>query len=164
MLDFIQNNKSEVIVWVNSISPLQTGEEIRGVVEFFKKEKLDSLITVKDEQVHCLYKGKPINFEESTKFAQTQDLEPVQPFVYSVMMWRTESFLEAMKLQGHAMLSGKVGYYPVNKLSSIIIKTEQDLKFAHYVLRSIVNDEYEIEYDDLVLSLSKSKQNLVNSK
>ena len=80
------------------------------------------------------------------------------------MMWRTESFLEAMKLQGHAMLSGKVGYYPVNKLSSIIIKTEQDLKFAHYVLRSIVTDEYEIEYDDLVLSLSKSKQNLVNSK
>jgi CMP-N-acetylneuraminic acid synthetase len=164
VLDFMQNNKSDVIVWVNSISPLQTGEEIRRVVKFFKKEKLDSLITVKDEQVHCVYKGKPVNFEESTKFAQTQELEPVQPFVYSVMMWRTESFLDNMKSQGHALLSGKVGYYPVNKLSSIIIKTEQDLKLAHYVLKSIENDEYELEYDKLVLSVPKSKQKSVNSK
>ena len=35
VLDFMQNNKSEVVVWVNSISPLQTGEEIRRVVDCF---------------------------------------------------------------------------------------------------------------------------------
>jgi len=159
VLDFMQNLSSEVVVWVNPISPLQTGEEIRRVVEFFKKENLDSLITVRDEQVHCIYQGNPVNFEKTAKFSQTQELEPVQPFVYSVMMWRTESFLKSMKLQGHALLSGKVGYYPVNKLSSIIIKTDQDLKLAHYALRTIETDEYEIEYDDLVLSVSKSKQN-----
>ena len=158
VLDFMQNNTSEVVVWVNSISPLQTGDEIRRVVEFFQKEKLDSLITVKEEQVHCVYQGKPVNFEESGKFAQTQDLEPVQPFVYSVMMWRAKSFFEAMKLQGHALLSGKVGYYPVNKWSSIIIKTDHDLKLASYALRALGTDESEVEYDDLTLALTKSKQ------
>ena len=155
VLDFMQNNKSEVVVWVNSISPLQTGEEIRRVVEFFQKNNLDSLITVKEEQVHCVYQGKPVNFEESGKFAQTQDLEPVQPFVYSVMMWRAESFIEAMKLQGNALLSGKVDYYPVNKWSSIIIKTDHDLKLASYALRALETDESEVEYDDLTVALTK---------
>ena len=158
VLDFMQNNTSEVVVWVNSISPLQTGDEIRRVVEFFQKEKLDSLITVKEEQVHCVYQGKPVNFKESGKFAQTQELEPVQPFVYSVMMWRAKSFFEAMKLQGHALLSGKVGYYPVNKWSSIIIKTGHDLKLASYALRALETDETKVEYDDLTLALPKSKQ------
>ena len=158
VLDFMQNNTSEVVVWVNSISPLQTGDEIRRVVEFFQKEKLDSLITVKEEQVHCVYQGKPVNFEESGKFAQTQDLEPVQPFVYSVMMWRAKSFIESMKLKGHALLSGKVGYYPVNKWSSIIIKTEHDLKLASYALRALETNETKIEYDDLTLALPKSIQ------
>lgn len=157
VLDFMQNNTSEVVVWVNSISPLQTGGEIRRVVEFFQKEKLDSLITVKEEQVHCVYQGKPVNFEESGKFAQTQELEPVKPFVYSVMMWRAKSFIESMKLKGHALLSGKVGYYPVNKWSSIIIKTDHDLKLASYALRALETDESEVEYDDLTLALSKSK-------
>ncbi len=157
VLDFMQNNTSEVVVWVNSISPLQTGGEIRRVVEFFQKEKLDSLITVKEEQVHCVYQGKPVNFEESGKFAQTQDLEPVQPFVYSVMMWRAKSFIESMKLKGHALLSGKVGYYPVNKWSSIIIKTEHDLKLASYALRALETDESEVEYDDLTEGIVKVK-------
>ena len=59
VLDFMQNHSSEVVVWVNPISPLQTGNEIKQVVDYFKKEQLDSLIT-KDEQVHCIHQGKPL--------------------------------------------------------------------------------------------------------
>lgn len=132
--DFLLKNPCDHVAWVNSTSPLQTGEEIRGVVEYFLKEDLDSLITVRNEQVHALLDGKPLNFIEQEIFAQTQDLKPVGLFVYSVMMWRSRAFLGHFKTEGHAILCGKVGYYPVSKLTSIIIKTEEDLKIAEYVL------------------------------
>ena len=149
VLDFIQHHPSEIVVWVNPISPLQTGEEIRKVVQYFQKENLDSLITVRDEQVHCIYQGNPVNFDQAGKFAQTQELESVQQFVYSIMMWRVEQFVEAMNRQGHAFFSGKVGYYPVSKWSSIIIKTDQDLKMASYALMAMDAEKSEVEYDDL---------------
>ena len=149
VLDFVQNHPSDVVVWVNPISPLQTGDEIRKVIQYFQKEKLDSLITVSNEQVHCVYQGKAINFEETGKFAQTQDLEAVQPFVYSIMMWRTFPFVEAMRRNGHAFFTGKLGYYPVSKLSSIIIKTDQDLKLADYISRSMDTVGSAVEYDEL---------------
>lgn len=84
--DFIKKNPCDIVAWMNPTSPLQTGGEIRAVVECFIKEGLDSLITVKNEQVHCVFKGKPVNFDYDGIFAQTQELTPVQPFVYSVMM------------------------------------------------------------------------------
>lgn len=148
--DFIENNPCDIVVWVNSIAPLQSSEEIKEVVDYFIKEDLDSLITVKDEQVHCLYKGRPLNFNENELFAKTQDLEPVQPFVYSIMMWKADAFRKAYEKEGHAVLFGKVGYYPVNKLSTIIIKREEDLKLAEYIIvgRKMKKDS-ELEYDEV---------------
>jgi len=148
--DFIERNPCDICVWVNPIAPLQTGEEIRDVVQYFLKEKLDSLITVKNEQVHCLYQNRPLNFNPDEIFAQTQDLEVVQPFVYSIMMWRSDTFQRYFKKQGHAILCGKIGYYPVSKLSAIIIKKEEDLRLAEYILRGKESQpKYYVEYDEV---------------
>lgn len=147
--DFIKNNPCDIVAWVNPTSPLQTGEEVRSVVKHFIKEKLDSLITVKDEQVHCIHKGKPVNFKTGQVFAQTQDLIPVQPFVYSVMMWRAEVFKKAFEKRGHAFFCGKVGYYPVSKLSGIIIKRQEDLVLADYVLRALAKGATGVKYDKI---------------
>ena len=155
VLDFVKKYNPELIVWVNPISPLQTGVEIRKVVEYFQNENLDSLITVKDEQVHCVYKGKPVNFIEAGKFAQTQDLEPVQPFVYSIMMWRTGPFVKAMNQHGYAFFVGKVGYYPVSKLSTLIVKNEEDLKLASFVLRAKKEGHSNLEFYEPAVPLIK---------
>jgi len=145
--DFIRNNPCDIIVWVNPIAPLQTGEEIRDIVKYFLKKNLDSLITVKDEQVHCVYKGKPVNFEIEDVFARTQELTPVQPFVYSVMMWRSSIFLRAFEKKGYALLSGKTDFYPVSKLSAVIIKKKEDLKLADYVMRLASHGkDYKVRY------------------
>ncbi len=146
--DFIKNHPSDITVWVNPISPLQTGEEIKGVVEYFMQQKLDSLITVNDEQVHCIYQGKPINFVENSKFSQTQDLEPIQTLIYSIMMWNSKVFTKAIRRDGHAILCGKVGYATVSKLSGMIIKTEQDLRLAECVIQSRACKK-PISYDEL---------------
>jgi len=136
VLDFIVQYGGDIVVWVNPISPLQTAQEIKEVVSYFQKNNFDSLITVKKEQVHCVLDEKPINFSLEGKFVQTQDLTPVQSFVYSLMIWKTNTFLNAMKLQGHAILHGKIGYYPVSKMSAIIIKTEEDLLLVDFITRS----------------------------
>jgi CMP-N-acetylneuraminic acid synthetase len=149
--DFLKNNPCDIIAWVNPTSPLQTGAEIRAAADYFLKERLDSLITVKNEQVHCVYKGKPVNFKLKEVFARTQDLEPVQPFVYSVMMWRADIFARTFEKNGHAFFCGKAGFYPAGKFSGIIIKREEDLMFADYILRAASkNKAYKVRYDKII--------------
>ena len=134
--DFINTHPGEFIVWVNPIAPLQPAAEIKDVIDFFIQNELDSLITVKNEQVHCIYEGKPINYQEEGLFAKTQDLVPVQSFVYSIMMWRAQTFMDHYSEHGHALLSGKVGYFAVSKDSSVILKHEEDLQIMEAIIQA----------------------------
>lgn len=154
--DFLKSNPCDIVAWINPIAPLQTGKEVRDIVTHFVREGLDSLITVKNEQVHCLYKGKPVNFRMDEVFAQTQDLLPVQSFVYSVMMWRSKIFIRAFEKKGYTFLCGKVGFYPVSALSSIIIKRKEDLAVAENVFNATRRGKnYKIKYDKMVRHLLK---------
>lgn len=149
--DFLKNNRCDIVAWVSPIAPFQPAAEVKGAVEFFIKEKLDSLMTVKNEQVHCVYKGSPVNYRKDAIFAQTQDLMPVQAFVYSVMMWRSETFLRIFEEKGFAILGGRCGFYPVGKLSSIIIKRQEDLILAECALRASAGKSlYKARYDRIV--------------
>lgn len=148
--DFVKNNPCDIVVWVNPTSPLQAGQDLRKIVTYFIHQKLDSLITVKNEQVHCLYQAKPLNFEMEQIFSRTQDLVPVQLFVYSAMMWKAGLFMKTFREKGHAVFSGKVGFYPVGRLSSVIIKNQNDLMLAESLLKIIKSDKkYEVKYDKL---------------
>jgi CMP-N-acetylneuraminic acid synthetase len=156
--DFMKKHPGDILVWVNPTSPLQTGYEIKEIVDYFVTEKFDSLITVKNENVHCLVEGKPLNFDPNELFARTQDIKPIQPFVYSLMMWKYDKFLKTFEDRGYALLCGKVGYYPVSRLSSIIIKKEDDLRFAEYVLKGMeAVDDYKLKYDPVVERINKEK-------
>lgn len=147
MYDFIQNNPAEITAWVSPISPLQTGEEVRKVIDYFCRERLDSLITVREEQVHCLYGGKPLNYREDEIFAQTQELIPIQRHVYSIMMWRNKTFLDKYEKDRHAVLCGRIGYYPISKLSSLIIKKEEDLRLIEYIMAGKKNRKFHLKHD-----------------
>ena len=148
--DFMLKYPSDIVAWVNPISPLQTGSDLKGVVDYFLEAGLDSLITVKNEQVHCIYEGQPINFSIQGLFAKTQDLTPVQSFVYSTMMWRAQSFQKIYEDTGAALMFGKLGYFPVSASSSFIIKTDEDLMIAESVLKSTDSGgKYRVMYDEL---------------
>jgi len=149
--DFVKKNPCDVVAWVSSIAPLQPAQEVKKMVEFFVKEGLDSLMTVKDEQVHCVYKDKPVNFSLKEIFAQTQDLKPVRAFVYSVMMWRADIFKREFEKKGYALLCGKLGYFSVGRPSSVIIKKKEDLILAESLLRAQRTDKsHRVAYDKVV--------------
>lgn len=148
--DFMKHNPCDILAWVNPTSPLQSGDEIRDVIGHFEKESLDTLITTRNEQVHANFNGGPLNYRTDERFAQTQDLSPVEVFVYSVMMWRTAPFVSAYEREGHAFFVGKVGFYPVSRLSAIIIKREEDLRLVEYIVKVLKQSGGEpLRYDPL---------------
>jgi len=151
--DFLRAHPVDVVAWVNPTSPLQTGEDIRAVVAHFHAQQLDSLITVKAERLHGLVAGKPVNFTLDGPFAQTQDLMPVELFVYSVMMWRAATFLRAFEARGYALLSGKFGVFPTSKRAAVLIKTPEDLQLAEALLQS--QGEEAVHYDSRARGLVK---------
>ena len=154
--DFLRSNPCDIVAWISPIAPLQSAEEIRRMVGFFLKNKLDSLMTVKDEQVHCVYRGRPVNFKEDEIFAQTQDLVAVQAFVYTVMIWRAEVFMRAFEEKGSAVLSGRVGYFPVGKPSAVIIKRQEDLMMAESLHRALhTKAGYRVRYDGIMKKAAK---------
>ena len=150
--------QADMVAWVNSIAPLQTAAEVAGIVSYFIEKRLDSLVTVDEKQVHCIYNNNPVNYVQEASFALTQDLNPVQTFVYSIMMWRKLTFLKQYDQKGFALLSGKFGTYPVSKLSSIIIKTEDDLRRANYFIKFLLKSSLsvEISYDSLAQTINVS--------
>ena len=155
--DFMHvHSQADIVSWVNTTSPFQRGSEVAQVINYFLGEKLDSLITVETKQVHTICDGKPVNYFPDESFAQTQDLLPIMPFVYSVMMWRTDCFIQNFTDKGHAMICGKFDVYPVNKMTAFIIKTEEDLKMVDLMMRAIYENgsKNQTAYDQLIKSVT----------
>ena len=91
-------------------------------MNLFKYKKIDSLFSIYSKKVHFLKNAKPLNFNKAIKFQQTQSLLPVSEMTYSIMAWRTKTFVNAMKKNNYAFFCGKTEFFLVSQLSSIIIK------------------------------------------
>ena len=152
--DFMKNfPEADIVVWVNSIAPLQTSDELKKIVNFFVKNKIDSLITVEDKMTHCNFNNKPLNYSKKTKFAKTQDLKKIQIFIYSLMMWRRKAFISKYIKKKSAILCGKTFFYSVKNPSTIIIKKAEDLQLADYVIKSR-SKKFILKYDKIAKNKS----------
>ena len=148
----IKNQEATEVCWVNSIAPLQTGKEIIEVVKFFYSNQLDSLITVEEKQVHCMYNKSPINFSFKSEFALTQNLTPINAFSYTLMIWKSKSFLKSYKKHKYAMMNGKFGFCPVSKFASQIIKDKEDLIIVQNIMKSQELDT-NVKYDNILKNI-----------
>ena len=148
VFDFLSNNKTDLLVWVNPIAPLQTGVEIKNAIDFMINNKFDTVITSKNEYFHSLCENNPINFKIDEKFSKTQDLKPIQSLVYSLMMWNSKTFLKTYNSKGFAMLSGNVGFFEVDKKSTIKLNYEEDLEFCEAFIK--INKSQKIQYDPIL--------------
>lgn len=120
-------------------------------MDYFINKNLDSLITVEEHQVHAMCNNKPINYNKAEIFAQTQDIEPISPFSYSIMMWNTSTFLKEFEEKGFALFCGNFGVKNVGKLASIVLKTEQDLMIVDTFLKGMnLQKQKKLSYDPLV--------------
>lgn len=133
--EFMSGHPCDILVWVNPTSPLQNSQEMEEALQYFQAHHLDSLFTVYQEKVHCNFKGRSINYNPVGSFSKTQDLEPVERFVYSLMMWKCQTFQETYRNAGKAMFCGKTGTFPISRLSSLVVKNAEDLMIVDCIAR-----------------------------
>ena len=154
--DFIANIDCDIIVWLNPIAPLQTSKEIKNVINYFIKKKLNSLITTNKIYRHAIFKNKNLNFKNGEKFTKTQDLEPIEEFVYSVMMWKSNSFKKNYsKLKG-SIIHGKFDTFEVSNYSGLIVKNKFDLSVVENIIKG--NKNKIVKYDKIIKKINVQRK------
>ncbi|EMV9245435.1 acylneuraminate cytidylyltransferase [Campylobacter coli] len=134
--DFLKKIECEALVMVNPVSPLIESIDIEEAINFFETNQLDSMISVKDERLQSFYQGKALNFNKDRLLPMTQNIDPVQICVWTICIWRRESFIKAYEKNGYAVFNGKYALWPINPLKSIKISYEEDFLLAEQLLRA----------------------------
>lgn len=140
MLDFIETHlQYDYIVQVLPTSPFVTKEEIESFIETLTSNDIDTLVSVKDAQIGCVYKDNPINFSKDKKNPPSQEMEPVKVYATSLMGYKAEVFKRNMKELGCAYHggTGKTEYFTLKGFSTIDIDNEEDFILAEAVAQFI---------------------------
>jgi CMP-N-acetylneuraminic acid synthetase len=132
--EFLEKHDCEFVFQVHSIAPLLTIEEVRNFVQAMQAGQWDVLLSYEPIQIECAIEGHPINFLVTEK-TNSQDLKPVQRITWSITGWRRSTYLKAVTAGKCATYAGKVGYFPVTREASIVIKTEADLNLAEALVK-----------------------------
>ncbi|MDG1900721.1 MAG: cupin domain-containing protein [Bacteroidales bacterium] len=135
VMDFIKNVEGDLIIQLLSTSPFLNVDEIRSFVEKMKEEKLDTLISVKAEQIECVFDGKPVNFDRIGQTLPSQSLTPIYAYACGIMGWKYSNFISNMKKfnSGYHGGKGEIGYFPLKGYSTIDIDNEEDFDLAEVV-------------------------------
>jgi len=135
--DFIRNVGGEILVQLLPTSPLITADEIGNFVEYMLEGGYDTLVSVENHQIACVYEGQTVNFRLTEPHKSSQTMVPVQSYATVLMAWKYNNFLENMEMHGCAYHggTGKVGYYVIKGLSTIDIDNEEDFELAEVALK-----------------------------
>lgn len=146
--DFINNVKCDVIIQVLSTSPFITKKEIKNFVAYMLDNKYETLISVKNEQIECIYDGKPINFKQKGQTLPSQQLKPIQLYACSLMGWNVKRFKNNMKKynSGYHGGDGSIGFFELNGFSSIDIDEEDDFQLCEGICSYLKNKNIERKY------------------
>jgi hypothetical protein len=84
--------------------------------------------------------NNPVNFNFNTKI-NSQELDPIQRITWSITGWKADTYLDAFNKNKCATYSGKVGFYPIDRLAGHIIKREEDLMIAQALYPLRISDK-----------------------
>jgi len=138
--NFFQEIQPDLLVQVNPVCPLITGNEIDDIIKYFIENDLDSLVTVREERFQAFCNEKPINFNIDERLPRTQDILPVLICAWPVCIWKRKTFMSSYEEKGHAVFSGKIGLYPVSLLAALKISYEDDFQLAEKLMYINYND------------------------
>jgi len=116
----------ETVLWVNSVSPLQSIEDIRNCGARLHYPNVDCVMAINTLYQHCSISNKPINFNPNRPFEKTQDLQPIQRYIYSCMGWRRQTYIKYRKEGFKGLFPGNMSLVEVSTLAGMLIKYEED--------------------------------------
>jgi CMP-N,N'-diacetyllegionaminic acid synthase len=147
--DFLLNVDCEYLVMVNPVAPLVESFDIENAINYFEENNFDSLITVKNEQLHSFYQNEALNFEKNELLPATQDIDPVQICTWTICIWKKESFLKAYERDGYAAFNGNLGLWVIDPIKAIKVSYEEDFIMAELLIKArgiSKNEVKEIKY------------------
>jgi CMP-N-acetylneuraminic acid synthetase/quercetin dioxygenase-like cupin family protein len=147
-LDFINNVECDILVQLLSTSPFISSEEIDGFIQAMLDGNFETMISVSDVRIECIYKGKSINFEQKEQTPPSQLLEPIKSYACSLMGWQINKFRENINRYNAAYHGGDglVGFYELQGYSTIDIDNEEDFLLAESVSASFKRPNTEPQY------------------
>lgn len=137
-LDFMKNVPGDILIQVLPTSPLISAEEIVAFTQKMLRESYDTLISVENKQIACVYTDEPINFDKLKVNPPSQSMQPVQAYATVLMGWQYERFMKNMDKYNSAYHGGegKTGYFEVRGLSTIDIDREEDFILVENIILS----------------------------
>lgn len=116
----------ESVLWVNSVSPLQSIEDIKNCGNSLNNPDVDCVMAVNTLYQHCCIANEPLNFNPNNSFEKTQDLKPVQRYIYSCMGWKRATYVNYRSEGFKGLFPGKMALVEVSVLAGMLIKYEED--------------------------------------
>lgn len=137
-LDFLNNVNCDILIQLLPTSPFIDSKLIDNFILEMIKKSYDTLISVKDVKIECVYKNKAINFEKKEQTPPSQLLEPIKAYACGIMGWNKNNYIKNMKKYSSAYHggSGKIGYFKIDGFSTIDIDNEEDFTLAEAILKT----------------------------
>ena len=149
--DFIKNVNPKILIQLLPTSPFLTPAEINNFINEMLQRDFETMISVKNVQIECLFNGKPLNFNQKDQTQPAQTLLPIQAYACSIMGWNCETYKRNMKEYGAAYHGGdgKIGYFTLTGYSTVDIDNEEDFKLAEAILLAKEQKMDQVQYHEL---------------
>ena len=128
---------SDSILWVNSVSPLQSIQDIKNCGTRLSNPHVDCVMAINTLYQHSCIGNKPLNFDPNKPFEKTQDLEPIQRYIYSCMGWKRETYVKSRKEGFKGLFPGNMSLVEVSPLAGMLIKYEEDFILCSQIEKAI---------------------------
>lgn len=163
LYDFLSHVQCDILAVVNPTSPFLKADEIEGAINNFVENDFDTQLACQDIKTHSFYNNTPINFSTDGKHPRSQDLIPVKALNFAVTIWNAESFKKQFTEKGHAVYTGKLGFYSFSGLSAIDVDWEEDFVLAELIMNNMEKFENpKLRWDPVLDNLINSKENFQN--
>ena len=136
--DFLKNVNCDILIQILPTSPFLLGTEIEVFVRQMVDSSVDTLISVEDKQIACVYNGEAINFDKLALNPPSQSMVPVKAYATALMGWKSSTFIHNIDSRGVAYHGGDgvTGYFELSGLSTIDIDREEDFRLAETIILS----------------------------
>ena len=147
-LDFMSNINGDLLIQLLPTSPFITTKEIDGFIQSMLDGSYQTMISVSNVQIECMFDHKALNFNQKEQTPPSQLLEPIKAYACSLMGWDTNKFKENMDNYKSAYHGGdgSIGFYELKGYSTIDIDNEEDFLLAESVSKAMELPEEEPKY------------------
>lgn len=125
-LFFEKFSSCESILWVNSVSPLQSVQDIKNCGLRLNDPEVDCVMAINTLYQHCCLSNEPINFDPNNPFEMTQNLKPIQRYIYSSMGWKRATYVKHRSEGFEGLFPGNMALVEASVLAGMLIKYEED--------------------------------------